>query len=356
MEVGRPAMNRTGAEADELREVFVLDTTAPGAAPRGFDTFRRGWEAQIGKDLPLVTYSPATIADFRVKLRVTRLRDVVIGDLHAMSAIRTADHPGGDQDLVEVHILRRGAWTVGGLPDRGEHTVSTGQFLLRHFGRQVPFERHAQTRELLLFLPSAMLRPVLGNRTITGPGNSAEMRLLRAHTEMIQRTVTGLGPAGVHAAHRVLIELTKAVAGGGFDDVEPRLAPALVQAAKDLADSGLADAELSPTALARQLNVSVRTLQRAFAKVGESVTAYVRHRRLEEARLALTAPRGRVSVSELAAHWQFADSSHFIRAFKKRYGQTPTEYVRSTTWRDVEGRGRRRSDGKPGPVETGPGP
>ena len=48
------------------------------------------------------------------------------------------------------------------------------------------------------------------------------------------------------------------------------------------------------------------------------------------ARLALTAPSGRWSVSELAAHWQFADSSHFIRAFKKRYGQTPTEYARST--------------------------
>jgi AraC-like DNA-binding protein len=28
----------------------------------------------------------------------------------------------------------------------------------------------------------------------------------------------------------------------------------------------------------------------------------------------------RLSVSELAAYWQFADSSHFIRAFKKHHG------------------------------------
>ena len=34
---------------------------------------------------------------------------------------------------------------------------------------------------------------------------------------------------------------------------------------------------------------------------------------------------------ELAAHWQFADSSHFIRAFKKHYGRTPTDYARSIT-------------------------
>lgn len=82
--------------------------------------------------------------------------------------------------------------------------------------------------------------------------------------------------------------------------------------------------------LARELNVSVRTLHRAFAAVGEQVTTYIRHRRLHEARLALAAPSGRLSISELAAHWQFADGSHFTRAFKKHYGRTPTEYARST--------------------------
>ncbi|NGO08282.1 helix-turn-helix domain-containing protein [Streptomyces sp. HC44] len=156
------------------------------------------------------------------------------------------------------------------------------------------------------------------------------MRMLTAHSNMIHATVADLGPAGVHAAHSTLIELAKAVAVRRFDDVEPQLAPALTRAAKDLANSHLPDPELSPAMLARELNISVRTLQRAFATVGESVTTYIRHRRLEEARLALTAPSGRWSISELAAHWQFADSSHFIRAFKKHYGQTPTEYARST--------------------------
>jgi hypothetical protein len=38
------------------------------------------------------------------------------------------------------------------------------------------------------------------------------------------------------------------------------LPPALAQAAKDLADSRLADPEQSAVVLARELNVSVRTL------------------------------------------------------------------------------------------------
>ena len=83
--------------------------------------------------------------------------------------------------------------------------------------------------------------------------------------------------------------------------------------------------------LARELNVSVRTLHRAFAAGEESVTMYIRHSRLEQARRELTVPRGGMSVSELAAYFQFADSSHFIRAFKKRYGQTPGQFARERT-------------------------
>jgi AraC-like DNA-binding protein len=88
-------------------------------------------------------------------------------------------------------------------------------------------------------------------------------------------------------------------------------------------DRRLASPDLSPASLARELNVSVRTLHRAFAATGESVSAYVRRRRLERARLELAVPSGRPDVGEVAARWQFADSSHFIRAFRERYGQTP---------------------------------
>jgi AraC family transcriptional activator of tynA and feaB len=82
--------------------------------------------------------------------------------------------------------------------------------------------------------------------------------------------------------------------------------------------------------LARMLHVSVRTLQRAFATVGESLTAYIRRRRLEQPCPEPTGPAAaRSSVTELAAHWQFADSSHFIRAFRQQYGQMPGDVARS---------------------------
>ena len=294
-----------------------------------FDAFRRGWEAEFGDGIPLPAFSPATTRDFRVTSRAIRVDDAAITDLSGESVIRTEGPLGGPEDVVRLYVVRRGAWTLGSPDDPGEQTVSAGGFLLKHVGRQSHFETMPDTTARVLVLPPAMLKPLLGGRIIAGPSDSAEMRLLMAHANMVYTTMPDLAPAGVQAAHSTLIELTKAVARRCFDDVEPLLAPALAQAAKDLADRRLADPDLSTATLARELNVSTRTLQRAFGGAGESVTAYIRNRRLEEARLALTAPAGRPSVTELAAHWQFADSSHFIRAFKKHYGRTPTDYARS---------------------------
>ncbi|OIJ90624.1 DNA-binding protein [Streptomyces sp. MUSC 14] len=311
---------------DGSRGAFSLDSTVPGAVPRGYDAFRDAWETQVGAAFPLPNFTPDTTADLRARTRVARLCDVAITDIHIASTLRTAAPAGGCDEQVWLHVVRRGAWMLGG-PERSEQTVPAGQFLLRHVGRPFHFEAVPHTTAELLVLPPEPLAPLLGNRSIAGPADTAEVRLLTAHANMVHATIADLDPAGVHAAHSTLIELAKAVAWRRFDDAEPLLVPALAQAAKELSDRHLADPELTPRMLARELKVSVRTLQRAFATSGESPTAYIRRRRLEEARRALTAQSGRLSVSELAAHWQFADTSHFTRAFKKHYGQTPTEYA-----------------------------
>ncbi|HWO60805.1 MAG TPA: AraC family transcriptional regulator [Umezawaea sp.] len=41
------------------------------------------------------------------------------------------------------------------------------------------------------------------------------------------------------------------------------------------------------------------------------------------------AGQGSARGPHLAAHWHFTDSGHFIRAFKKQYGQAPAEHARS---------------------------
>ncbi|WP_432838634.1 helix-turn-helix transcriptional regulator [Dactylosporangium sp. CA-092794] len=300
-----------------------MDTTAAQPVGTGFAAFRDTWGTQIGDSFPMPVFSPTTVNNYRVKTRAAQVHDVAIIDGHNESALRTTDAPhAGDQ--VELFVVRCGSWILGG------RAVSAGQFLLQPKGRSTTFETAPRTTARIFVLPAAILAPVLRGRAIVGPADSAEVRLLVAHSDMVNATMNELGPAGVDAAHSSLIELAKAVAAGRFDDAEPLLAPAITQAAKDLAERRLTDPSLSAAMLARELHVSPRTLQRAFAAAGElTATAYIRHRRLEQARLALASPSRRMSITEIAARWQFADGSHFTRAFKARYGRTPTEYVRS---------------------------
>ncbi|WP_079146961.1 helix-turn-helix domain-containing protein [Streptomyces griseochromogenes] len=70
-----------------------------------------------------------------------------------------------------------------------------------------------------------------------------------------------------------------------------------------------------------------RPLHGAFTASGASVMEHVRRRRLERARADLLSTTW--TVSEIAARRHFTDSSHFIRACRKRYGETPTASRRS---------------------------
>jgi AraC-like DNA-binding protein len=106
-------------------------------------------------------------------------------------------------------------------------------------------------------------------------------------------------------------------------------ASALTEAAHRFVDGELDRRTLTPDQVARALNVSPRTLHRAFALQGEPLMAYARRRRLERALADLTRPEPGLTVTEAAARWGFADSSHLTRACRRQYGLTPTQYMRS---------------------------
>jgi AraC-like DNA-binding protein len=188
-------------------------------------------------------------------------------------------------------------------------------------------------------LPARVLGPLAGGGQVTGSAGSAEARVLMAHAGAVRETAGGLSRAGVRGARDALLGLAEGVlrreCGGAWQGP----GPALARAAMEAADGRLADPGLSPSSLAGELHVSVRTLHRAFTAAGEPVAAYIRRRRLEQARAELAVRAGRPGVSEVAARWQFADGSHFVRAFRKQYGQTPSQFARTGRGGQVEAAG-----------------
>jgi AraC-like DNA-binding protein len=324
--------HEVNAQSERLRGTFTLDRTTlaePGT--------REAFQARIGRAFVFPEFDLSPRGDDRIHVQATRVHDFATTAVSFAPQMRSARLGGEVDDLAWLYVVDHGSWTVGEPGDRESRTVAAGGFMLRHVGRHLPSRTAPGTRARVTMLPSNLLRALPRDRVITGPTNAAEVRMLMAHTRMIQETVTDLGPAGVRAAHGAAIALVNAVAQGVVDGGEPYLASSLARAAMTLATRLLHEPELSSEVLARQLRVSRRTLQRAFAREGMSVAGYVRDQRLEAVRRALDAPHDRPSVTELAARWQFADSSHLTRAFKRRFGLTPSEYVRRAGGRQGAG-------------------
>ncbi|WP_305783805.1 helix-turn-helix domain-containing protein [Symbioplanes lichenis] len=299
---------------DIPREFFVESGRGPGMGA----AFAHGWRTTIGDAIPLPAFASPELDG---QSWAGRAGAAALNQMRALSPVRTAALPRAAEDVVRLWAVKHGQWHLADPYGRGPHRIPAGRFLLQHVTATSHFATAPDTAATILMLPHRSLKKVLKDRVVTGSTGAPELRLLLAHAATVRETLSELGDAGLRAAESTLVELTTAVALGRFDDQESALAPALVRAARDLADSRLTEPGLSPATLARDLRVSVRTLQRAFAGTGEPASAYVRRRRLEEARRALlAAPTG---VSEVAARFQFSDSSHFIRTFKHHFGTTP---------------------------------
>jgi AraC-like DNA-binding protein len=86
----------------------------------------------------------------------------------------------------------------------------------------------------------------------------------------------------------------------------------------------LGDADLSPSSIAAANAISVRTLHAMFGNTGESVSAFIRRRRMESSRDDLCA-RPHASIIDIAWRWGFKSPSHFSRVFKETFGAAPHE-------------------------------
>ncbi|MGI5149446.1 helix-turn-helix transcriptional regulator [Plantactinospora sp. CA-294935] len=294
---------------------------------RQFAAVEQRWSALTGGSFPMPAFTAASTARFHLHFHATRVRDVAFTATETATPVRTAPSAVRYEDHVRLWLVHRGSWALGDTRDNTELTIPAGRFALRNVGRLVHYATPPHTTAQVFVLPAATLSPLIRDSMVTGEISAAEVRLLAAHARTVHETLPELGPVGIEAARSTLLELVRAVAAPTFSATDSTLAPVLVQAARALADRLLTEPGLSSAVLARELGVSVRTLQRAFAAEGQSLTTHIRDRRLHEARAALA--DGRLSVSEIAAHWQFADGSHLSRLFKRRYGMSPTEFIRA---------------------------
>ncbi|MFJ3721518.1 AraC family transcriptional regulator [Streptomyces sp. NPDC090045] len=116
-----------------------------------------------------------------------------------------------------------------------------------------------------------------------------------------------------------------------------------------------ADEPISVADMAQAARVGVRSLREGFrTHMGTTPLAYLRTVRLDLARrdlLALADGHASKTVTDVALHWGFTHLGRFAGHYRKAYGETPAQTLRS-----VRRAGRLQSGGAPRYPETRPRP
>jgi AraC-like DNA-binding protein len=97
--------------------------------------------------------------------------------------------------------------------------------------------------------------------------------------------------------------------------------------AKDIIISKMAEPP-SLQELADEVGLSLKKLKEGFKQIyGDTVFSFLVEHKMEFARKMLEA--GDSNVNEVGLKVGYSTSSHFIAAFKKKYGTTPKKYLMS---------------------------
>lgn len=220
--------------------------------------------------------------------------------------------------------------------ERGDETVPAGSYVLHSQARahqfiharggraatlKLPYAALAQQvpkleEAPLRLLPPAMLEPALAmgyaQLLASMPDEPAlPAPLLRsAQSHLLELMARMLAPArpGAQPPERDAVDL-------------PRLA--LIR--RDIL-ARITQHELNLTQVARRHHVTPRQVQRLFAREGTCFSDFVRDARLDRVRAALADPlQQHRLVLQIVQDNGFDDLSAFSRAFKRRFGMTPTE-------------------------------
>jgi AraC family transcriptional activator of pyochelin receptor len=80
--------------------------------------------------------------------------------------------------------------------------------------------------------------------------------------------------------------------------------------------------------LSEEIGLSLNKLKEGFKQLyGDTVFGYLLNHKMEEARRMLASTN--YNVNEVGLRIGYSTSSHFIAAFKKKYGTTPKKYLMS---------------------------
>ena len=260
-----------------------------------------------------------------------RLPDLAIASL-ACSAVHTNCTPAQiDNDDLVLCVNLAGGRVLRQLGR--EAVLGQGEAVLSTSAEVGTCDIASNSRWISVRTPLVRLAPMVADL------HSALIRPIPAGTEFLSLLVNYIGAlreldaAAKPELQRLIVthinELVALTIGAKDDAAEfargrGLRAARLVQVLR-LIDAGILDARLSAATVAAQLGVTPRYVQLLLEESGQTFTQHVLRRRLEKAKelLVRDVDQNR-KISAVALEVGFADLSHFNRAFRRYFGDTPS--------------------------------
>jgi AraC family transcriptional activator of tynA and feaB len=226
-----------------------------------------------------------------------------------------------DPDLIGLLYMRHG--TIG-LDFEGTRVVlRPGELVMWDTARRGGFTTFGRVDNQTLVVPRELLAMVApGYEAMFGQPFRADhpaARLMGSFLGSLTQVISGLDLVARDAIADASVDIARAILATR-DDPQPRQQTAArLTAVRLYIDANLGNPSLSPATIAKANAVSLRTLHRLFESTDDSVSAFVRERRLSRCHADLL--RGtHESVTAIAYRWGFRNMSFFGRLFRERYG------------------------------------
>jgi len=292
------------------------------------------WREHYARMALRLDIEPFSDASFDCALVTRELPGVQLLDavMSAVRITRTREFAADGNDDLALIINQKGAF-MGSARGR-EVTLGEGDALLISSDDVGLFERQCRGGSFSLRVPRSYLSSMVVDV------DDAVMHLIPRHTEAL-RLLTGyakplIGDLALDTPHlrrtvaghlHDLVALTLGATRDAADAAKGRgVRAARLKLAKAYVADNSGRRDLSVSAVAAQLGVTPRYIQRLFEDEGRTFSSFLLERRLFRARRMLTEPRfAQRAVSAIAYDVGFNDLSYFNRCFKQQYGATPRD-------------------------------
>lgn len=304
------------------------------ARARDFGRALDGWgrfASADGQDAPPGEWIRAEGELIRGGLDRTQL-DLLRVDAPGLVVTRTAEHVARTPDVKHIVVVQLDGTSIL-TPTDGRPPVHLGTGAVSYGDPTVPYrwEFEGALSLMMLRVPfaafplaPASLRPILGQPFSSHDGFA---RLAVGFAQDVLKDSDLLARPTAPRIVQNVVDLFATMLAGRLaethsdDPTQPAFRRVIAYIAEHLTQP------LGLPQIARAVDMSPRYVQSLFQLRGMTVSGWIRQRRLEVARQALADPAwAGADIAQVAASHGFSDHSHFTRAFRTAYGETPSQW------------------------------